>query len=469
MLEDGRNKGEKKDSNPLAERFETLTKNGGSCFFDADEYEEIIDFYLDQNNLKMAEHATDIATRQYLFSVVFQLRKAQILGATEKSQEALAVLATAEMMEPSNPELFMTRGAIYSQMGLTEQAIENYKKAAICDPEHADEVYLALAFEFENTSRFSDAIFYLKKAIEINPENEAALYELAFCYELGGKHEESAKYYTDYLEKYPYAETAWFNLGVAYNRLKLFEKAIDAYDYAIAVNQKFASAYFNKANSLAHLGRYDEAIEVYKETFGCEEPDANTFYYIGECYEKKEEYEHALANYNKAVKLDPHMADAWMGIGMVLDYQNRITEGIHYVKKALELDQENADFWYIYGDVQNKMGFQEEAATAYRKVAELDPYIIDIWLDHSALLVEMEHVGEALEVLAEGIKHHPTNAELQYRMAGCLMRAGEKQEAMGFLQTALNIDYDKHNELFDFLPQLKHNAAVLEIIESYKK
>ena len=49
------------------------------------------------------------------------------------------------------------------------------------------------------------------------------------------------------------------------------------------------------------------------------------------------------------------------------------------------------------------------------------------------------------------------------------MSTGEKQEAFSFLQTALNLDYDKHNKLFEFLPQLKSNSAVLELIESYKK
>ena len=43
----------------------------------------------------------------------------------------------------------------------TDQAIENYKKAAD-NAEELDEIYLAMAFEFENTAKFDDAIFYLK-------------------------------------------------------------------------------------------------------------------------------------------------------------------------------------------------------------------------------------------------------------------------------------------------------------------
>ena len=32
--------------------------------------------------------------------------------------------------------------------------------------------------------RSDDAIYYLKKVLEINPESEMGIYELAFCYEI---------------------------------------------------------------------------------------------------------------------------------------------------------------------------------------------------------------------------------------------------------------------------------------------
>ena len=70
---------------------------------------------------------------------------------------------------------------------------------------------------------------------------------------------------------------------------------------------------------------------------------------------------------------------------------------------------------------------------------------------------------------AEGIKIHPQSAELQYRMSACLMIIGQKQEALSFLHTALKLDYDLHNEIFDYVPELKDNTAITDLIESYKK
>ena len=115
------------------------------------------------------------------------------------------------------------------------------------------------------------------------------------------------------------------------------------------------------------------------------------------------------------------------------------------------------------------MQFYEDAEESFKKVIELDPDNSEIWLDYANLLFEQENKNGSLEILAEGIKHHPQNAELHYRISACLMSIGQKQEALSFLQSALKLNYDKHNELFDYLPDLKENISITELIESYKK
>jgi hypothetical protein len=49
------------------------------------------------------------------------------------------------------------------------------------------------------------------------------------------------------------------------------------------------------------------------------------------------------------------------------------------------------------------------------------------------------------------------------------MLQNKKQDALTHLQQALSIDYEKHNELFDFIPDLKENATVIQVINTYKK
>ena len=99
----------------------------------------------------------------------------------------------------------------------------------------------------------------------------------------------------------------------------------------------------------------------------------------------------------------------------------------------------------------------------------MDPSLENIWLDYSNLLFAEGDKEEAVAMLALGIKHHPDNAELFYRMAACLLWSGKKQEALTYLQSALQLDYKKHKEIFKFLPELRKNRTVLDMIKSYRK
>ncbi len=448
-------------------RFEDMMTTGEHHFFDADELEEIIDYYMQWFNLELAKKALDFAQEHYPYSSGIKIKLAQYLSSVHNTRDALNLLNEVELVESNNGELYMTRGYIYSQTGLSEQAIENYKKALPLS-EYQDEVYVAIGIEFLNVDKPNDALYYLKKALETNPNNDVALNELSLCFELTGKSQEAITFYETYIEEHPYNQFAWFNLGISYNRLGMYEKAIDAYDYCIAIKDDFSSAYFNKANSLAQLEKYQDAIDVYKETFKHEEADASTYYYIGECLENMNSYEEALVNYNRAIKIDPNYADAWLGVGIVLDYLNRMTESLHHIKKALELNPTNAEYWYVFGEVQHKLGFLEEAASAYQQVLDIGYDDFDIYIDYAKLLYDGAYYKDCERILAEGLLKFENAAELYYRMSGLQMELGRKKEAVTFLEYALELDYEKHTELLEYIPALVNDVEIMALIHSFK-
>ncbi|MCE3279110.1 MAG: tetratricopeptide repeat protein [Bacteroidetes bacterium] len=88
----------------LVDRYEEMVLNNKHYFFDSEQFEDIIDYYIDKNNPKKSLQVIEFAIGQYPFSTVFFLRKAQILAATNQSQKALEILSFVESMEPSNAE-----------------------------------------------------------------------------------------------------------------------------------------------------------------------------------------------------------------------------------------------------------------------------------------------------------------------------------------------------------------------------
>lgn len=452
----------------IAEKFEQMVKNQVFAFFEEETLEDLADYYINLKHFRKALEVTKLGREQHPYCPAFLVIKAQIHIQMGENQVALEILNEAEKIEPFFAELHMTRGSIYSQMGLHDKSILSFKKASEYDAP-VDEVDFCIAYELVNLDKYEEAIPLFESCLSINPDHDIALNELAYCFEMTGDQEDGVRFFEQFTDRRPYNQYGWFNLGVSYTRNGLFEKALDAYDYALAINDEFAPAIFNKANLLSTLNRVDEAIVLYNESLVQEPQRADTHYFIGECYERKNDLDTALLYYHKATRLDPNLADAWLGIGVVLEQQERISEGIHYVKKALDLNNSNPEYWYAYGDFQLKLGFHEEAEAAYKQVMTMEPENPTIWLDFAKVEFEMEKMEAALETLMEGIKHHPNFAELRYRMAAYLIYAGKKEEALEYLHEGLHQDFEKHEEMFEEFPQLRENVSLVELIESYRK
>jgi tetratricopeptide (TPR) repeat protein len=158
-----------------------------------------------------------------------------------------------------------------------------------------------------------------------------------------------------------------------------------------------------------------------------------------------------------------------LGIGVVLDAMNRLTEGVHYIKKAIEINPNDAEYWYVFAEIQEKLGFIEEAALAYQRVLELDYQDYDVWLDYSKLLHQNSYITEAIKVLEEGIKKFPDIAELCYRLSVILLEKQQRKESLDVLARALDLDYSKHKEIFEYAPVLQNDAEILNLISTYNK
>ncbi len=453
--------------NELLERFEQMLKDGKHFFFDTEEYEDLVEHYIQHNDLKLANRALNMGMEQYPGSTVLLIRQAQLLISSNKAEKALKVLARVENIDPTNSELYITKGAIYSKLQRYDEAIREYNKA-INEHEDLATIYTSIAYEYENLNNYDRAIEYLKRVLEIEPLNEAVFHELAFCYEISHQFEASITYFNEYLDKYPYSHYAWFNLGIAYNEIGLYEKAVDAYDFCIAINPNLSWAYYNKATTLGNMGFYKLAVETYKDTFAFEKPEAITYYFIGECYEKMEDYHSAIEYFRKATTMDKDIADAWIGMGVAYEELDDIKSALRFVKKGLSLDPQNPEYLATLAIVQQHAGLYEEAAESFANAAKYGPDDNNIWLDFSAMYAELDEYKTAIRVLDMGISVQPENILLQLRKIAYLYLQGKPKDAIAHLHYVSTLGDVDFENLFEYAPFLKNDITIAEIINDLK-
>ena len=310
---------------------------------------------------------------------------------------------------------------------------------------------------------------YLTKALELHPESEELIQEIAFFFELTGREEEAIEFFGNFLDRHPYSKFAWFNLGIFYSNIELYEKAIEAYEFAVAIDDEFASAYFNMANAYTNIHHYRKAISLYEETLKLEKPDAITYCYIGESWENLKDFDKALVHYNKALDLDDKLADAWGGVARVFVHQNMEKTAIKYYEKAIQLAPVQDDLKFELAILLLRNNHLERAASLFQEIVNHNGSYVEAWLNYSLVLALQEKFAEAIELLSRALKDNPAEARILYRRAGYLYRTGKIEEAYFDIEEAVKLNFEEHDELLQYLPELLDEPRFVEILDLYKK
>ena len=66
------------------ERYEEMIRNHDQYFFDAQAFENIIDYYIEKNDPPKALQVAEYARNQHPFAAVFLIKKAQLLVISER-------------------------------------------------------------------------------------------------------------------------------------------------------------------------------------------------------------------------------------------------------------------------------------------------------------------------------------------------------------------------------------------------
>ncbi len=129
---------------------------------------------------------------------------ARVLLDLNKSQEALAEIASARRNRPVYPEASAVEGRIHKEAAFTDDAILSFRRAIREAKGFQPEAYVGLARVFEEQGKFEEAIDSLKKALAQLSDSEPVIYQLlGAAYEKQQKYKEALAAYEKYLALAP--------------------------------------------------------------------------------------------------------------------------------------------------------------------------------------------------------------------------------------------------------------------------
>lgn len=447
----------------LLERFEQMLSDHTSLFFDTEEFEEIINFYLDTGDLKKAKLAIEEARGQFPYENIFLLKHAQYLAATNKEHAAMDILAKIESMEPQNSEVYYTRGTIYSKLDKHQDAIAEFNKAI----EYSDdpvEIYMTISYEYQKLADYDSAIQVLLIALELEPDDEDIVNELSFCFEITDRLEEGIETFQKFLISHPWSVQGWFSLGLIYSKYGLYEKSIEAFDFVITIDPSNTAAYFNKANSYYHAEMYKQAIAVYKDVMAMEAPDALTYCYIADCHINLFEPEKAREYFTQALKLDDQLAEGWYGLAVCDGLTGKTRFALRKINKAIKIDPYNPTYFSFRSELHTNLKEYRNAFNDLKRAIELSNNNQDMLIKISQVAEQGSFTDEAVTFLLSTEKTDKWDDFTHLALAYLLRVTGRKNEALVRLQQGLEANPSLKNEILDYFPKMRYFPDVVEYL-----
>jgi len=446
------------DSNEIVKRYEAFLSNRGvSGYFDVEEMESIVDYYLRKGRTRESSKALEFGFRLHPNSTALMSKRAKIYIATGEIQKAFNILES--LGDQGDYEITLLKIDALIRLEREKEGHLLCEKLIETESDDIDNVCLDIAYIFLAQFDIMSAYKYLRFGEAFNPLNDELLFELAFCQEHNDEIEQAIATYNKIIRSDPYAAEAWFNLGQIYFTKQDFQQALTAYDYARVIRPEDSLSCLQKAHTHFQLQQYPEALEEY---FAYEEMTAKnwqTFLFVGECYERMENYKDAIIYYQKSLEENEDNFEALTGIAICMLEQELFPDSIPYLERAIKLNDQAPDAWVYLAEALTGIEDTAGALIAYLKSINLDANQPDTLMAIANIFMEQAEFELALKYYQEALQcdeHHELE-NIHLFMAVAYHHTGDFIASQESLKKAMSENLDALKLFLELCPEITNN------------
>jgi len=451
-----------------AQNFERMLESGESFFYDNDELGQLIDYYLDFEQINKATKAIAYGESIYPFESFYQIKKSEVFIAQRNINGAIKLLEKHRTIEPQNPEIAKLLGDCYALSLQYKRALDCYLFALNFDNTN-DELLLRLARVNFAQGNNKKALSYLNAFPSDYMYDELSVQEFLKLFLDYGQHTEAVTFLQKIIDNDPYNYSAWYFLGLVHQKEEKYEEGISAYEFCIAIDEENTMGHLGKGNCLMELDQNQEAISSFNLSLDNDESDAEVFCNIAECYENLKDDSAAKYNYQKSIKLNPNLSDAYFGLATVYKRGAKLKEAERNLLKAIDIDRYESMYHIELAEVYLINENSDRCYYHYEKAYEIDSDTTEIILDFAHAKFELGNIDEALDLLIKHLENHDEDHRMYYRIASYSFILGHSEKGYNFLHAALKMNPKEYILLFEFAPFTENLENVSNIINLYSK
>lgn len=301
-----------------------------------------------------------------------------------------------------------------------------------------------------NSGNYEEAAQYFTQAIQENPNKADYYIDLGMAFIGQSKYDEALAQFDRIIMDKNISivkennKKALRGKGIAYFYMKDYTEAINQFDQALNISKSSdldMDILCYKGKALMNTGNYKEAAETYTkiiERFG---EDAQILADRAYTYQKIGNYEEGLKDYDKAIELTKNKYEYYFGKYYLLQEMNKTDEAMEVLKRAEALEVKTKEDKYNLAKIHFYQELYDQALTELSEsfangFTEAYFYIGEIYSrkkDYSTAKYYYEKYMEAGGAVT---------APIYNEIASCLIKTGEYEQAINYLDMGLKASYD---------------------------
>jgi len=235
------------------------------------------------------------------------------------------------------------------------------------------------------------------------------------------------------LDKDPHNYQAWFDLGFVLNRLARTDESITAYRKSVAAKPDVFESNLNLGLMLVRANnpeaeQFLHAATTLKPTAHPEEGQARAWLALANLLENKKP-EDAFQAYRKAAELTPKDPEPHLSAALLHERQKEFSDAEAEYKQVLALDPESTEAAIGLTNIYMKSGRLGDAEPVLRRLASERPDDAGTHLQLGRVLEAEGKKDDAIVELQTALKLTPADADAQREIADLYANAGKNDLA----------------------------------------
>jgi tetratricopeptide (TPR) repeat protein len=363
-------------------------------------------------------------------SIIKEAQKCLARGQIDKA------IAEWEKLTKEYPDgnAFNTIGDLYLKKGSKTNAIDSYHQAANL---------------FKQEGFALKALALYKKILNINAEDDGALFAL-------GELNEAKGLVTDAIKFYLAAADSLSKAGSKEKLLTIYEKILALSPENIPLRIKLAELYTNSGlmpeaiKQYSHIARLNtesgdtgKAIEYYQKILGLEPHNRQAFLDLSFVYEKTGNLDKAFTQIKEAVSLLPQETELLLRAAEIQGTLSKYSEAREYLSRVTAIEPANLRAQKMLADLYLKEGNRQKAWEEYLPV--LDDILLEENHDDAVNLLESFREVDPVETgkrLVTLFMQTGDNQQLIHQLnslGDIFMKNGKQREALNYYREAFKL------------------------------